>query len=558
MDQLSGLDGLFINMEMHGNPMHIASFSIYQAPACKAKSGKAIRYKPSNFQNIHRVFDESLLEQVPILKSRLLKVPLNLDQPYWVEDEDFDLNYHLRHIALPPPGNWATLMQLISDLHALPLSRSKPLWEAYVIDGLDNISDVPKGAFGMYIKSHHALMDGRTGLQVFTSLHSLSPRGDTIAVAKKITQKGKIQKSSPSISQARFTHPSTFQMISRAYANNIKRSWGMSKILLHALPHALNKTNNNKNPKINSSPISAQEITTSSEEQKKEHTPRTRFNAMCGAARVVDRIRVPLPQIQAIRKASPESTVNDVAMTIIGGAMRRYLLSKNECPEDSIVATIPIDIRNKTDNNIKGNMLSIMNVAIQSNIADPLQRLKVVCEASTSAKEFSTILGKNTMQNTLQNVHSALGAWALKKAITSSFLDQFEPLNNTVITNVPGVPVPMYLAGAKMFESFGIGPLMPKTGSFHTISSCSDWLSICFTACKEMVPDPNFYRQCLQDEFVALKEAACQNSIDREKPARKSKARKKHTLDNQVEKTVDEGMMHASAVNRSSIQPHQH
>lgn len=544
MDQLSGLDGLFINMEMHGNPMHIASFSIYQPSLNMRKNSNN---RACNFQNIHNIFDNSLLEQVPILRSRLLKIPFNLDQPYWIEAEDFDLNYHLRHIALPEPGDWGALMQLLSDLHALPLSRAKPLWEAYVIDGLDKISDMPKGTFGLYIKSHHALMDGRTGLQVFTSLHALGPDSETIAIAQK-DEYGKVCQHNDQ--QNRFKRPSPLQLVSRAYINNIRRSWGMSKILVSTLPRTLSKIKHvKKNQLINTAETS--------QSAPKKHTPRTRFNTACEPGRVVDRIRVPLAQIQALRKASSGSTVNDVAMTIIAGAMRRYLSSKQEYPEHSIVATVPIDVRSKADSDIKGNMLSIMNVAIHSDIANPLQRLKAIAQESASAKELNKLLGKATILNTLQNVHSAMGAWGLKKAITSDFFDQFEPLNNTVITNVPGVPVPIYLAGAKMIESFGIGPLMPKTGTFHTISSCCEWLSICFTSCKDMMPDPAFYRQCLQDEFVAFKEAAQQYGIEIEPFANKKKKSKRHHAKKPAQSTPKE-VMQASAMEKQNTQAQQH
>ncbi|MCB1732701.1 MAG: wax ester/triacylglycerol synthase family O-acyltransferase, partial [Halieaceae bacterium] len=166
MKQLTGPDAMFLHMELKGFPMHIGGVSIYDQ---STSPGGLVRFK-----DILAMF-ASRLDRSPIFRRKLAEVPFNLDQPYWVDDPDFDLEFHVRHIALPKPGDWRQLCIQVARLHARPLDRNRPLWEAYIIEGLNDLEGVPPGSFALYLKVHHAAIDGASGVQFFGAFNDISP-----------------------------------------------------------------------------------------------------------------------------------------------------------------------------------------------------------------------------------------------------------------------------------------------------------------------------------------------------------------------------------------------
>ena len=172
MKQLGGLDAMFLHAENNNFPMHISSFSVYNPDTAPCDT--------VGFHDIVDLYRRKIETQLPILRSKLVTVPMNLDQPYWVEDPHFNIDLHTYHKTLTRNGSWDQLRELLADLHAQPLDRSHALWEVHVIDGIDSAMDVPKGCFGLFFKVHHAIMDGRTGMAIFTALHSLEPDQETM------------------------------------------------------------------------------------------------------------------------------------------------------------------------------------------------------------------------------------------------------------------------------------------------------------------------------------------------------------------------------------------
>ena len=333
MVQLSGLDGLFVNLEMRGLPMHISSFSIYD-PATAGADGVT-------FEMIRQSFKDSVDSRVPALKNLLYTVPMGLDQPYWVEDKNFSIDLHVHRIALPAPGDWSTLCEVLANMHAAPLCRDKPLWEAWVIENLDSIDCCPQASFGIFLKVHHALMDGRTGLKIFTSLHSLNANEAPMAIAHPAAMDNHDAEDETLRSYQR---PSAFSMMGRSTLNNFTKTFGLIGLATKRIPRAYSAIRG---------AISEDEIRTI---QKKE---KTCFNDVISQSRVLNRIRVPMAAMKAIRGCVPGSTLNDVAMTIISGGLRSYLQAVETLPESSMVATVPIDVRSRKDADKMGNMLNI-------------------------------------------------------------------------------------------------------------------------------------------------------------------------------------------------------
>ena len=211
MKQLSGADSMFLQFEQRNNFMHVASLAIYDPSTAP---GGGVRFK-----DILKFF-ASRLEQFPQFRRRLVKVPLSLDRPYWIEDPSFDVEFHVRHIALPYPGDWRQLCIQVARIHSRPLDRSKPLWEAYVIEGLHDIPGAPKGSFALYCKMHHAIIDGESGTELLKALHSITPEPIDFGDERD---------------QQQFhadREPTAIELYSRALVHNVERMPGLARFSL--------------------------------------------------------------------------------------------------------------------------------------------------------------------------------------------------------------------------------------------------------------------------------------------------------------------------------------
>ena len=474
MEQLSGLDALFIHAEMHGLPMHISTFSVYD-PAT-APGGQV------DFKDILQLFESRIKSRVPILRSRLVSVPLNLDHPYWEEDPNFDMVYHVRHIALPKPGNWHKLCSLLANLHAQPLNRKRPLWEAYVIDGLESVKGYPPGSFGILLKVHHSIMDGRTSHAIFSSLHSADsdPR-DQVEVA--------VYEEYPAM---KLSHDlATHQLLWRAYSNNLKRSANLARLLVKSV-----------------ATYADMKLAFRNREVKSLHKVRTRFNGAISPRRIIDRVNLPIEEIKVIKSLYKGETLNEVVLCILGGALRRYLQSKEELPAKSLVAGLPIDVRSEDDRGINGNLINVMNVALRSDVEDPLERLALLHQESRSGKTFAHLLGDHSIHDLFENLYGGLTSWVIRSSVESGLMSRFPPANNTIVATTTGPSHPVYMTGARLLETFALGPLVPNTGLFHSVVQSYDHITISFTACRHMMDDPDFYVSCIKASYEELLAAA--------------------------------------------------
>ena len=470
MRQLTGLDASFLYLETANAPMHISGLAIYDQSS--APGGK-VRFKEIIENTAARI------SGLPSLTRQLATVPLNLDHPWWISDGNFDPEFHIRHIALPSPGDWRQLCIQISRLHARPLDRGRPLWELYVIEGLDALEGYPPGCFAVFTKMHHAAVDGASGMEITAALHDLSPEAPVQA-----------ESHTPEVDET----PSNLRLVMRAQLNTIKEPFRFISVARNTVPGF----------------AKAYARLRSGELQRVTAVPRTRFNDSVSPHRVFDAVSFPLSQIKAIKNAIPGATVNDVAITLCGGALRKYLQAKNELPDASLVAMAPVNVRDPSEKGSGGNIVSTMTVEVRSDIEDAAQRLLAVHEGTRVAKELNNAIGAKAMTDYTQFIPSTLTAQAARLASRWGLINQMKPMYNCVITNVPGPQVALYNTGAKMLSNFGTGPILDGVGLFHVISSyCGDF-TISVTACRDMMPDPEFYRQCLQDSFDALQQATGQ------------------------------------------------
>lgn len=463
MQQLTGQDAMFLHAEIDGLPQHIGGVSIYDQST--APGGKV------RFKQILEML-ERRLHLSPIFRRKLAFVPGNLGRPYWVEDPDFDLEYHVRHIALPKPGDWRQLCILAARIHAVPLNRDKPLWEMYVIEGLNNIEGYPPNCFGLLLKVHHCAMDGATGTQFMNIMHDLTP---------ETTDPGKPP---PWIVE----RPSRARMLGRAYLDAWRKPGQTLGFIRDSIPALLRVRRGRKSGDIHFL----------------EGKQATRFQGKISRHRVVGARKFDFEAVRAIKNSSPGATINDAMLTIVSGAMRKYLGAKGELPQESLVTGCPIDVRTAEERAAGGNMVGFMNVSLRSDIVDPAERLTAIHSESQNAKAYAEAIGPRFAVDLTDVLPGNVLSLAVRTAAATG-LSEASVMFNTIVTNVPGPPFQLYLCGAEMIDAISLGPLLPNVGLFQIVYSSvqnkKGTITLSFTACRDMMPDPGFYAQCLQESF---------------------------------------------------------
>jgi WS/DGAT/MGAT family acyltransferase len=471
MKQLGILDSAFINLEQTNTPQHVGGMGIYDPSTAP---GGFVRFKDviSNF--------ERRLGSNPLFRTRLIEVPGGLDRPYWVKDANFDVEFHLRHIALPEPGDWRQLCIQVARLHSRPLDMSRPLWEAYIIEGLDNIPNLPKGCFAVYTKMHHALVDGAGGSNFMAVLHDLSADPDE---NEEPIDEPRLVDSEPSINE----------LLTKASINSIKNSLSLVGGTVRTTTALGKYALNVARKEIPSPDVDA---------------PKTVLNRSVGPHRVFDAAEFPLEGFKDIKNAT-DTTINDVGLGVISGALRRYLEAKGELPaEGSLATAIPLNMRTRRDMTEDNNQVGSAYASLHTDIAAPLDRLQSI-RASTEEAKLSSEGNPLVDALKLAGVFSpaiartAAGFWSRNE------LSRFVPMNvSTCISNVAGPDFPLYCAGAKMVDYYGLGVLTPGLGIFHLIFSYSGKITLSVLADRDIIPDPEFYHDCLVASYEELYAAA--------------------------------------------------
>ncbi len=468
MQQLSGQDASFLYFETPTTPMHIGGIMIYDPST--VKGGK------QGFKDILRAI-ESRLHLARSFREKVVNVPFNLDHPWWVEDKHFDLEYHVRHIRLPEPGDWRQLCIQVARLHSRPLDLTRPLWEFTVVEGLDAIPGLPKGSYAIVTKIHHACIDGMSGVDLIEAIHDLEP------------QPAEIPKSKPWSGES---DPNPMELLFRAQINNITQPFRFAEVMARTVP-AMGRLG---------ALFADRQL-----EPPRFQPPRTRFNHQVTGHRVVEGRRFELATIRAIKNAVPGATVNDVVLALVGGALRRYLEDKQELPDQSLIAMAPISVRGAEGKNAMGNQVAAMTVPLGTEIADPLERLKSVHESAVTSKAMTNAVGAKLLTDYSQFIPSTTAALAARLYTEYGLAERMSVPFNCVVTNVPGPQVPLYCAGARLVSQFGLGPIFDGMGLIFPVFSYCGWVMVSLTSCREMMPDPGFFGECLDESFEALREA---------------------------------------------------
>ncbi len=475
MQQLSGLDASFLYFETANAPMHVGGIMIYDQSTAP---GGRVTFR-GILSNI-----EKRLHLVRCFRQRLAYVPFNLDHPYWIEDPDFDLEFHVRHIALPKPGDWRQLCIQAARLHSRPLDHNHPLWEFYVIEGLDNVAGLPKDSFAIVFKIHHAAIDGVTGSEMVATIHDLEPDG---------------RPAPPKESWTPDAIPGPQELLGRTMLNNVAYPFQFARVMSASIP-AMARLRQE---------MAAREFKTP------DPVPRTRFNGTVTPHRVLEGLSFPLGDVRAMKNAVEGATVNDAVLAVCGGALRRYLSAKRELPKESLLAMAPISVRTEAERGTAGNQVSAMVVPLHTEIGDPLERLRAVHEGTVRSKALTKAVGARLMTDYGQFIPSSVAGLAARLYTRFGLANSVNPFFNTVVTNVPGPQQPLYFCGARLVTMYGMGPIGDGLGLIHPVFSYCGQITVGATSCRKQMPDPAFYSQCLQDSFDELKGAAAGKSAGR-------------------------------------------
>jgi WS/DGAT/MGAT family acyltransferase len=481
MRQLRGEDARFLYAESGHANSNITLVYIYDPSTAP---GGRVRFK-SFLKHV-----ESRLHLSPIFRQKLLRVPLELDYPYWIEDERFDLEYHVRHVALPKPGDWRQFCIQASRLHARPLDLSRPLWELYLVEGLDAFLDLPPASFAILAKIHPAAIDVKGGAEITTLLH------DTTA-----------QPPHPEPPEPWFpaTPPGSISLLARAAFHNLVQPFmvaaPLTRVIRKVAPVILG---------------TLREVWL-----HPERLPITRFNSEVSPHRVFETRRFTIDEFKRIRNLVPGATVNDAVLSVCGGALRRYLLTHDELPGPRLVSIAPLSIRNVDASAANRSGISLLRVPLGTEIEDPVRRLRSVHHHTSSADEFEQAVGAKELTDITKHAPAATLALSARLLAESSIgIGQGAPMSSCTITNVPGPAIPLYLNGARMTYFSAIMPISDGMGLVFAVTSYDGKIIISPTSCREQIPDPEFFALCIRESFQEYLELA-----NRAKPARRKTGR---------------------------------
>lgn len=471
MQRLTGADATFLYMETPTSPMHVAGLAVLD---------------PSGVPDwgVDKMVDmvSTRLHLAPPYRRRLKGVPFGLHHPVWVEDPDFDLEWHIRNIAVPPPGGARELGKLAAHLMSLPLDRSHPLWEMWLIEGLEH------GYVGVLTKVHHAAIDGASGNELTVSIYDLTPEGNVVPPPEEPWSPDHV--------------PSDLEMLGYALNSLARQPLRAIRTARRTAAVALNlRQLNRRLPDTDPppAPLSA---------------PRTSINAALTPQRSYAFTTLSLADVKQVKNAFG-TTVNDVVLALCGGALRRYFDERGEGIEGPLVAMVPVSVRSEAEKSAMGNRVSSAMATLATDVDDPVDRLQAVHRGMERAKEQQKVIGADMLQDWTEFAAPAVFSRAARLYSRTRIADRHRPLFNVTISNVPGPPFPLYSAGARLVANYPMGPIFDGGGLNMTVMSYQDSMDFGLVACPDVVDDVWAIADHLGEALEELVKAAAQASGQR-------------------------------------------
>jgi WS/DGAT/MGAT family acyltransferase len=395
----------------------------------------------------------SRMPQIAPMRRRLVPVPFNVGRPRWV-DSEVDIDDHLRRVVAPAPGDERALAELAGAFAGTQVRRDRPLWEMLLVEGLSG------DRVALLVKMHHSTIDGISGANLMGELFSLdadTPPESSLAPSPPEPVPGPTALLAGAVVE-RFTRPVEAAKLLPATAARVGSAlWRGARGDLQA-----------------TMPFTA---------------PRTSFNSSVTARRSVAFTSVSLPDVKAV-KGAHGVTVNDVLTAVVGTALRHYLLARGELPDRSLIAAEPVSVHEQAKGLAGTTKVSVMFTSIGTDVADPVERLEAIAESNSRAKAFHSMVGADTLLGWAE--HFSFNGFALGARLYSRLhgADHHPVIHNLILSNVPGPPIPLYLAGARLVGIYPLGPVLDGAGLNVTVLSQEDRVGFGIISCAELVPDP--------------------------------------------------------------------
>ena len=444
MQRLGGLDAAFLYFETPTMHMHVGGLMLVDFSEAS---------EPYTYTRL-REYIKTRQGLVPAFRQKLVTTPMNLARPYWVQDADFDLDYHLHRATVAAPGGDRETAEVVGDILSRPLDRTRPLWEMWIVEGRKD------GLIGIVSKLHHSTIDGVSGANLMAELFDLEPDAPP---RKQIPDEWEPERK-----------PSDLEMVGRAVWDLASRPVGAAKLIPGTLM-GMGKllTRRTRGAAGMPAPFTA---------------PRTSFNATVTPHRTVAFTDVPLADVKKVKNAF-DVKINDVVIAICSGALRRYLADRDELPDKSLMAAIPVSVHDRSEGAEGTTKVSVMFSSLESDVEDPVERLRAIAKTNEAAKQEHELVGAQLLQNWAE--HAAPNTFSLAARVYSGLrvADRHPVVHNLIISNIPGPPIPLYFAGAKLVALHPLGPILDGAGLNVTVLSNMDAIGFGMIGCRELIPE---------------------------------------------------------------------
>ncbi|MGB4958311.1 MAG: wax ester/triacylglycerol synthase family O-acyltransferase, partial [Saprospiraceae bacterium] len=480
LSAVSGMDAAFLYTETPTSPMNIGSVVIIEG------SIEFQTFKDTVHSRVH---------QFEKLRQRLVYVPFSIDYPYWVDDPNFDIDLHIKHIALPKPGDWKHLRATASQIFSEPIDQNRPLWNIIFVEGLDEVPQLPKGSVAIICKMHHVAVDGLGGAGLLSLFLDLT------------SEKLDIPKPRPYVPKPM---PSELDLVLNSTMSFAKDPLKFPRLIAEGLKATV-KTgilSRMQRSELPTAPFTA---------------PPTPLNGIISAKRKWNSAILSFSRVQTLKNIMG-TTLNDVLLAICAGALRRYLDEKGKLPEKSMVAMIPISTRDSAQESFD-NQITAMLVQIATHIKDPIERLETIHENTNRGKTYQGAIGAKTLSNMADAIPFGIANQAARLYSKFHVSEMHNPVFNVAITNVPGPSMPLYINGHKMVAVMGSAPIIDGMGLIITILSYDGNITISPISDTNSMPDLDMFTKYILDSANELEIAIQAHQAKKKKPASKRAAK---------------------------------